>query len=369
MTRIVVTGADGFVAQNLIVRADENPAWNIVPITRASTGAALAEAVAGADVIFHLAGVNRPGNEAEFTLGNLDFTRQVIASIEAAGRAVPIVFSSSIQAEQGNPYGRSKKAAEDALLAFAERSGNPVHLFRLPNVFGKWARPNYNSAVATFCHNIARGLAVAVHDAAAPVRLVYVDDVVDAMLELAGGGSGQGPFHMVAPEYRVTVGELKDRIEALRDARAALATERVGAGFERALNATFLSYLPVEDFAYPLPVHDDPRGRFAEMLKTRDSGQFSFFTAHPGITRGGHYHHSKTEKFLVVRGQARFKFRHLVTGQHHALDTSGDQPQVVETIPGWTHDITNIGAEEMIVMLWANEVFDRERPDTYAAAV
>jgi UDP-2-acetamido-2,6-beta-L-arabino-hexul-4-ose reductase len=189
------------------------------------------------------------------------------------------------------------------------------------------------------------------------------------MLALVEGDAGQGPFHDVAPEYRLTVGALKDRIEALRDARAALATERVGAGLERALNATFLSYLPLEDFAYPLPVHDDPRGRFAEMLKTRDSGQFSFFTAHPGVTRGGHYHHSKTEKFLVVRGQARFKFRHLVTGQQHSLEVSGEQPQVVETIPGWTHDITNIGAEEMIVMLWANEVFDRERPDTYAAAV
>jgi UDP-2-acetamido-2,6-beta-L-arabino-hexul-4-ose reductase len=369
VTRIVVTGADGFVAQNLIVRARENRDWQVVPITRASTRAVLTEAVAGADVVFHLAGVNRPENEAEFATGNVEFTQQVIAAVAAAGGTVPIVFSSSIQAEQDNPYGRSKKAAEDALLAFAQRTGTPVHLFRLPNVFGKWSRPNYNSAVVTFCHNIARGLPVTVHDPAAPVRLVYVDDVVEAMLALVEGHTGQGPFHEVAPEYRVTVGELKERIEGLRDARAALTTERVGAGFERALHATFLSYLPVEDFTYPLPVHDDPRGRFAEMLKTADSGQFSFFTAHPGVTRGGHYHHTKTEKFLVVRGQARFNFRHLVTQQRHSLEVSGERPQIVETIPGWSHDITNIGAEEMIVMLWANEVFDRARPDTYAAAV
>ena len=369
MFRIVVTGADGFLAQNLIVRARENPDWQIVPITRASADAALVAAIAGADVVFHLAGVNRANNQADFAIGNVGFTERVIAAAEAAERTVSIIYSSSIQAEGETAYGRSKRAAEDALLAFRDRSGNPVYLFRLANVFGKWARPDYNSAVATFCHNIARGLPVTVHDGAAPIRLVYVDDVVETMLSLVQDDAGPKVFRDVTPEYQVTVGELKEMLEALRDARPALVTARVGSGFERALNATFLSYLPLEKFAYAVPVHSDPRGRFVEMLKTADSGQFSFFTAFPGVTRGGHYHHSKTEKFLVVRGRARFNFRHIVTQQRHSIDTSGDHPEIVETIPGWSHDITNIGEDDMIVMLWANEVFDRARPDTYAAAV
>lgn len=367
MATIVVTGANGFVAKNLIVRAVERN-LKVVPITRESSADDLAAALAEADFVFHLAGVNRTEDDAEFASGNLGLTEQLIAAIEASGRAVPIAYSSSIQADRDNPYGRSKKAAEDSLTAFHARTGNPVHLFRLPNVFGKWARPNYNSAVATFCHNIARGLPVTIHDASSPVRLVYVDDVVDAMLALLDDAP-EDIFREVAPEYHATVGELKERIEALRDARPALTTERVGTGFERALHATYLSSLPSKDFAYPVPVYADPRGRFAEVLKTADSGQFSFFTAHPGITRGGHYHHSKTEKFLVVKGRARFNFRHILTQEFHTIETTSDEPMVVETIPGWSHDITNIGEDEMIVMLWANEVFDRARPDTVQAPV
>jgi UDP-2-acetamido-2,6-beta-L-arabino-hexul-4-ose reductase len=251
------------------------------------------------------------------------------------------------------------------LLAAARSHQVLVHIFRLPNVYGKWCKPNYNSAVATFCHNIARGLPIQVNAPAAPVTLVYVDDVIERFVQLMDGAdvaTGPNGFATVAPQYTTTVGEVARQIQAFKDSRATLMTERVGTGFVRALYATYVSYLPVEYFAYTVPQYVDPRGVFVEMLKTPDAGQFSYFTANPGMTRGGHYHHSKTEKFLVIKGQARFKFRHMQTGQAHELVTTGDKPEVVETVPGWTHDI---GTIEMIVMLWANEVFDRARPDTF----
>jgi UDP-2-acetamido-2,6-beta-L-arabino-hexul-4-ose reductase len=211
-----------------------------------------------------------------------------------------------------------------------------------------------------------------VNDPAAQVTLVYVDDVIERFLQLMDGADAAldaNGFATVAPQYTTTVGELADNIATFKASRASLMTERVGTGLLRALYSTYLSYLPVELFAYSVPQHGDPRGVFGEMLKTPDAGQFSYFTAHPGITRGGHYHHTKTEKFLVIKGVARFKFRHMQTGETHELTTSGDKAEIVETVPGWTHDITNTGNDEMVVMLWANEVFDRSRPDTFACAL
>ena len=325
------------------------------------------------DFVFHLAGANRPQDPQEFVLDNVDLTLAVCQAVCAAnqttGKKVPIVYTSSIQAGRDNPYGRSKLAAEEALLAVARTHQVPVHIFRLPNVFGKWCKPNYNSAVATFCHNIARGLPIQMHEPSASVTLVYVDDVIESFLQLMDGAdkaAGLESFASIAPQYTTTVGELARLIYAFKESRATLMIEPVGTGLVRALYATYVSYLPVDSFAYAVPQYADPRGVFVEMLKTPDAGQFSFFTAHPGITRGGHYHHSKTEKFLVIKGQACFKFKHMQTGQAHELTTTGDKPEIVETVPGWTHDITNIGSDEMVVMLWANEVFDRARPDTFA---
>ena len=223
--------------------------------------------------------------------------------------------------------------------------------------------------MATFCHNIARDLPIQINDPAAKVNLVYIDDVVDHFIDVMEGRLSGDPFVTVQPQYTISVGELANHIRAFRGSRNTLVTESVGTGLVRALYSTYVSYLSPEAFAYEVPKYGDPRGVFVEMLKTPDAGQFSFFTAHPGITRGGHYHHTKTEKFLVIKGKACFRFRHMVTGQFHELHTSGELPQIVETVPGWTHDITNVGDDEMIVMLWANEIFDRERPDTYACPV
>lgn len=371
--KVLITGANGFVGKNLQLHLAERKDVQMVCFTRDDDVAQLPALLQGVDFVFHLAGVNRPQDPQEFVSGNVDLTQALCQAVgavaDATGKPAPIIYTSSAQAGRDNPYGQSKRGAEEALQAAARSHRVPVHIFRLPNVLGKWCKPNYNSVVATFCHNIARGLPIQVNDPAAPVTLVYVDDVIERFVQLMDGADaavGADGFATVAPQYTSTVGELARQIQAFKDSRATLMTERVGTGLVRALYATYVSYLPVESFAYTVPQHVDQRGVFVEILKTPDCGQFSYFTAHPGITRGGHYHHSKTEKFLVITGQARFKFRHMQTGQCHELVTTGEKAEVVETVPGWTHDITNIGSDEMVVMLWANEVFDRTNPDTFA---
>jgi UDP-2-acetamido-2,6-beta-L-arabino-hexul-4-ose reductase len=321
------------------------------------------------DFIFHLAGVNRPLHPEEFKAGNTDLTRLLSDAIVASGRQIPLLYTSSIQAALDNAYGSSKKNAEDVLLELSSKYGVAVHLFRLPNVFGKWARPNYNSAVSTFCHNIAHDLPVQINDPQSIITLVYIDDVIKHFVAVMDGQKAGTPFVTVEPQYSISVGDLSRHLHAFRESRKTMITEPVGTGLVRALYSTYLSYLPPENFTYEVPKYSDPRGVFVEMLKTRDSGQFSYFTAHPGVTRGGHYHHSKTEKFLVIKGDACFRFRHIVSGDFYELSTSGEKPEIVETVPGWTHDITNVGTEEMIVMLWANEIFDREQPDTFTLPV
>ena len=373
LKKVLITGANGFIGKNLQLHLAERKNVQVVCFTREHTVNQLPRLLQSVDFVFHLAGVNRPQDPKEFVIGNTNLTQALCDAVAQvainSGRKVPVVCSSSIQAVCDNPYGQSKRAAEDALFALQRSHGVSVHVFRLPNVFGKWCKPNYNSAVATFCHNIARDLPIQINDPAAPITLVYVDDLLDRFLQLMDGADAAldaDGFETVSPQYTTTVGELARQIKAFHACRATLMTERVGTGLVRALYSTYISYLPPEKFVYSLHEHTDTRGVFVEMLKTHDSGQFSYFTAHPGVTRGGHYHHTKTEKFLVIKGRARFKFRQMQTGQKHELITTGDKPEIVETVPGWTHDITNIGTEDMVVMLWANEVFDRDRPDTFA---
>jgi UDP-2-acetamido-2,6-beta-L-arabino-hexul-4-ose reductase len=236
-------------------------------------------------------------------------------------------------------------------------------------VFGKWTKPNYNSVVATYCYNIARGIPININDAATQLRLVYIDDVLAAFVKAIEATQGGCVQATVEPEYHLNLGELARQIQAFSDLHSTLTTERVGTGLIRALYATYISYLPSEKCLYSVPQYADSRGVFVEMLKTQDSGQFSYFTSHPGVTRGGHYHHSKTEKFLVIKGEAHFRFRHLLTNEFVEIKTNGSTPQVVDTIPGWSHDITNVGKEEMVVMIWANEIFIRHLPDTVASKV
>ncbi len=367
--KILITGTDGFIARNLRLRLAEVGGFEVVTFSRSTPAATLPALVLGVGTVVHLAGVNRPQDPTEYETGNAGLTRQLCEALATHAPGAALLLSSSTQAERDNPYGVSKRAAEEAVHAHSQATGAPVYVWRLPNVFGKWSRPNYNSAVATFCHNIARGLPITVNDPSTTLNLVYVDDVIATWLPLLQAlARGERPVQRdVTPIYTTTVGELAAKIQTFRDSRQTLVSERVGTGLMRALYSTYVSFLPAEAFAYGVPMHGDPRGVFVEMLKTPDAGQFSFFTANPGITRGGHYHHSKTEKFLVIRGKARFRFQHMLTGERHELFTSGEKAEIVETVPGWTHDITNVGDEEMIVMLWANEIFDRQRPDTIAA--
>jgi UDP-2-acetamido-2,6-beta-L-arabino-hexul-4-ose reductase len=365
---VVVTGAHGFIGKTLMIRLKETGVA-AVPIGSEASDADLSAALTEATFIYHLAGVNRPQMEDQFESGNAGFTRDLCRALAAAGNRASIVFASSTQAERDNPYGRSKRAAEDALFDHARTTGAGLRVFRLTNVFGKWARPNYNSAVATFCHNIARGIPIRVDDPDAPLNLIHVDDVCDAFLALLDAPPTDAAFAEAGPVHATTVGAVADAVRGFAAGRSTLTIDRVGTGLTRALYSTYLSYLPPEAFAYDAPRHADPRGVFVEMLKTPDAGQVSYFTARPGVTRGQHYHHAKTEKFLVLKGRARFRFRHIVTGERHEITTEGGEARIVETIPGWTHDITNIGDDEMIVMLWANEVFDRARPDTIAEPI
>lgn len=367
--RVLVTGARGFIGKNLVARLGELPGFEILNFNRGDALSALVDKVRQADVVIHLAGENRPKDAADFELGNSELTKALCAAVLATGRKIPMILASSIQADLSNPYGRSKYAAEETVKQLCAQTANPAIIYRLPNVFGKWCKPNYNSVVATFCHNIANDFPIQVNDPSTHLRIVYVDDVISEFLRAIKSMVDGVFWGKVMPEYTITLGELAAQIEAFKSCRSTLILERVGTGLVRALYSTYVSYLPPSKFTYVLPRYGDERGIFVEFLKTSDSGQFSYFTAHPGVTRGAHYHHSKTEKFLVIKGSARFGFRHVLTNETYEVFTSGDVPQVVETVPGWTHDITNVGNDEMVAMLWANEIFDRDEPDTIAMKV
>ncbi|MDA9986296.1 NAD-dependent epimerase/dehydratase family protein [bacterium] len=360
---VLVTGANGFIGKNLLVRLQEE---GIRTTTFLRSDSDLEDKVKNCDFIVHLAGVNRAENKNLFQEGNTNLTKNIAEILKNSKLKTPVIYSSSIQAGLVSPYGSSKKLAEDSLTELSAANGNLIYNYRLPNVFGKWCKPNYNSAVATFCYNLNNDIPIRIDKADTLLTLVYVDDVVNEFIDVIKRGDLMEGLEtpQVHPSYHITVGDLVEQLVLFKKSRSSAIIERGGAGLVRALYSTYISYFAPSQFSYKLQKHEDPRGVFVEMLKTKDSGQFSFFSAHPGITRGGHYHHSKNEKFLVIRGQAKFCFRHIVTNEYFETFSSDDDPQVIETVPGWSHDITNVGDEEMYVMLWANEIFDRENPDT-----
>jgi len=363
--KVLVTGADGFIGKNLCVYLVERD-FQVLRFVRGSNFNFLRECVASADAIIHLAGENRPKDPINFEVVNVQLTKKICNLISEFNRRIPVVFASSIQAKLKNSYGLSKLAAEEQLINLSRNIEINLSIYRLPGVFGKWCKPNYNSVVATFCHQLARDLPIKINDPSKILRLVYIDDVVNSFVNFISNPDYHSDlFCNINEEYEITLGKLADQIRSFKRVKEDLIIGSVGTDFTRALYSTYLSYLPVSDFSYVLPKYSDERGDFVEILKTKNSGQFSYFTARPGVTRGGHYHHTKTEKFLVVQGKARFKFKNIVTHEQHELVVNGDKPEVVDTVPGWSHDITNIGDTELVVMLWANETFDRDKPDTY----
>lgn len=371
--RVLITGAHGFIGKNLQMHFQECSKVDAIAYTRESTAESLPRLLEQVDFIYHLAGINRPDDPNDFVTGNVDFTKWLCDAAMATGRSIPILYASSIQATEDTPYGRSKLAAESRLIEYSKASGSPVRIVRLPNVFGKWAKPNYNSVVATFCYNIARNLPIHISNPDAKINLAYIDDVVASFVTqlntTENPADGNVIFESVEPTYQITLGRLAEQLRRFKTSRENLITEPVGSGLTRALYSTYVSYFAPEHFTYHVPLHCDDRGVFVEMIKTQESGQVSYFTARPGITRGGHYHHSKSEKFLVIQGEACFRFLDIITGETIELTTTGKEPQIVETIPGWAHDITNIGDSDLICMLWANEVFDPKNPDTFAQAL
>jgi len=363
--RLLLTGGNGFIAKNLISHLAQDNKYEIDLFLRTDSLNDLELKAKKADMVFHLAGVNRPDDVEEYDKGNTDLTDQLCKYLKKNNRAIPVIFTSSIQATQNNPYGESKIKAEKILRQYSKDTKSRVYIFRLTNVMGKWCKPNYNSVVATFCHNITHDIPVDIHEPDKEIDLVYIDDLVEEFIKIIKGEVSLAEFYEVKPVYTITLKELAESLYKLKDVRNTLTVEQVGNNFMRALYATYMSYLEESQFSYSIPEYNDERGRFAEIIKTKSSGQFSFFTSLPGITRGNHYHHTKCEKFLVIKGEAEFTFIHILSGKKHKINTNGNTPVIVETIPGWVHDITNIGDTELIVLLWASEIFNRSRPDTY----
>ena len=376
---ILITGANGFIGKNLKQHLSE-AGINFCSYAHSENISLLPNLLKDVDFIFHLAGVNRPDNISDFFLGNVVLTQElsnaVAKEVETTGRHITIVYSSSIQADEKNDYGVSKKTAENILLDLQQRLGVTIFIYRLPHIFGKWCKPNFNSVVATFCFNIANKIPIEVDDPKKVIKLVYIDDLIASFLNLLKETLKDNYKRKAIDNYRsvdkyftLSIEELSNLIFSLSTGREAFAVDRVGQGLARALYATYISYLPNKSFSYALTQNSDLRGVFSEFFKTPDCGQVSYFTSHPGVSRGAHYHHSKTEKFLGVKGCARFKFKNILSNEVYEYNTSDIKPEVVESIPGWSHEITNVGNDEMIVILWANEVFDSKNPDTFPCEV
>ena len=366
--RVLVTGSDGFIGKNLITRLNELNI-EVVVFTRDNSIDDLIEHVEGSDFIVHLAGENRPIDDKSFHIVNAGLASSICEAIRLSRKATSIIYASSTQVGLDNSYGKSKLEAEIIIKKVEDDTKSKSYIYRLPSVFGKWCKPNYNSVVATFCHNVSHNFPIQVSDPSIELTLIYIDDVINEFVSIIQGKEACDQKPSVQPEYKIKLGELATQIKKFKESRGSLISERVSDGLISKLYSTYVSYLHPNKFSYSIPSYKDERGVFAEVLKTKDSGQFSFFTAGVGVTRGGHYHHSKTEKFLVAKGIARFNFRHIITNESYEITVSDKELKIVETVPGWAHEVTNVGREEMVVMLWSNEIFDPSNPDTFTSKV
>jgi len=352
------------LGRNLAAHLEQRHDCEVEIVGRENIAQAL-PAATRSDVIFHLAGVNRPQNAEEFESGNVSLTRELCELLLQAGRSPRIIFSSSIQASLANPYGESKAQAEAVLRQYAAASGAAVRIYRLGNIFGKWCRPHYNSVTATFCYNIAHDLPIQVNDPARQLELSYVDDVVKAFtLEIEQTGDSNSPLRSI-PTYRIQLGDLAGRIQAFHDMRTTLALPDFADSFNRALYATYLSHVPDDCRLNQLAIRADSRGSLAEFLKQPHLGQVFVSRTNPGITRGNHYHHTKTEKFFVVQGTGLIRMRGVSDREIAEYLVSGHEYKVIDIPPGFTHSITNVGPDEMVTLFWSSEVFDPDHPDTY----
>lgn len=374
---ILITGANGFVGKNLTARLenirdkkdqtiDLGEDLQILPYDLDTPPEKLSEYCEKADFVFHLAGVNRPKDAKEFMEGNFGFTSTLLDCLKRHHNQAPILITSSIQAERDNDYGKSKKAGEDLIFVYGKENGVKTCVYRLPNVFGKWCRPNYNSAVATFCYNIAHDLEITVNDPSVIMNLVYIDDVVQEFLQaLKGKENKQGNFCAIPVVHTIPLGEIAKLLYAFRESRKNLSVPDMSDAFTKKLYSTYLSYLPEQEFSYPLTTHEDARGSFTEILRTADRGQFSVNISKPGITKGNHWHDTKNEKFLVVSGKGVIRFRKIGSSEILEYYVSGEKLEVVDIPVGYTHSIENLGDTDMVTFMWCNECFDPDKPDTF----
>lgn len=376
---ILITGAKGFVGKNLVAQLKNikegkdktfalSPELEIFEYDIDSDPALLDGYCAQADFVFNLAGVNRPKDEEEFMKGNFGFATTLLNTLKKHKNACPVMISSSTQAALENPYGRSKKAGEELMFRYAEETGAEVLVYRFPNVFGKWCRPNYNSAVATFCHNVAHDLPIQVNNRAHEMSLVYIDDVVTELIHAAEGASNKnGAYAEVPVVHHTTLGEIADLLHSFRASRKDLSVPNVGNAFEKKLYSTYLSYLAEDDFSYPLKMNVDNRGSFTEMIRTAERGQFSVNISKPHITKGQHWHHTKNEKFVVVSGSGVIRFRKIGDPEAKVIEyqVSGEKIEVVDIPTGYTHNIENTGDADMVTFMWCNECFNPNKPDTF----
>lgn len=368
--KILVTGANGFIGRNLVAELMSGKNLNVLEYSRDLDPLLLEQYCEEADFVYHLAGVNRPKEQSEFLEGNLELTKLLLKTLKKYDNTCPILLTSSSQASLDNPYGVSKKAAEDELFRYCEDTGAKGFVYRLTNVFGKWSRPNYNSAVSTFCHNIARDLPITVSDRNITMNLVYIDDVVQEFINALQGKEDRiGAFCEVPVVYTRTLGEIVDLIYSFKQSRDNRSIPDMSDLFVKKLYSTYLSFLPSDQFSYPLKMNVDPRGSFTEFIKTPDRGQVSVNISKTGITKGNHWHHTKNEKFLVVSGTGVIRFRKFGSDEIIEYYVSGDKLEVVDIPTGYTHNIENLGDTDMVTVMWANEYFDPDRPDTYISEV
>ncbi|MCM1543319.1 MAG: capsular polysaccharide biosynthesis protein CapF [Blautia sp.] len=365
--KVLVTGAGGFIGKNLIAELERQEGMEILPFEKDTAPELLDRYCEECDFVFNLAGINRPERVEEFMEGNFGFATTLTETLRKYGNACPVMNASSVQAELDNPYGQSKKAGEDMLFAYGRETGASVYVYRFPNVFGKWCRPGYNSAVATFCHNIAHDLPVQVNDRNTILHLVYIDDLVkELLLALEGHPHMTSEGYCFVPRvHEASLGEIVDLLYSFKESRKSrMVPDMTEDSFSKKLYSTYLSYLPENQFSYPLLMHTDERGSFTEILKSADRGQVSINISRPGIVRGNHWHHTKNEKFVVVSGEGVIRFRKHGSEEILEYPVSGRKLEVVDIPTGYTHSIINVGDADLVTLMWCNECFDPDRPDT-----
>ena len=363
---ILVTGAKGFIGKNLIAELKNRGYVDILECDIETSLATLEEYIKRCEFVYHLAGVNRPKEEKEFMTGNFGFTSELLALLKRYNKTAPVLITSSIQAILDNPYGKSKKAGEELMFAYEQETGAKILVYRLPNVFGKWCRPNYNSAVATFCHNLAKDLPIQVNDPSVLMNLVYIDDVINEFINaLLKQEHRRDNLCYVETTYSMALGRIVELIHEFKINRETKMISNMADAFTKKLYSTYLSYLPRHEFSYPLKMNIDNRGSFTEFIKTPERGQVSINISKPGITKGNHWHHSKNEKFLVVNGQGIIRLRKIDSMEIIEYQVSSDKLEVVDIPIGYTHNIINTGNVDMVTVMWVNEIFDPEHPDTY----